>query len=104
MCNRDVVNFRLSGFSEGWSAFTQSEFDPEVFTVDIVIPTSLLFCMEESINIKFQVTILNLSGAVSKADLAAESALLFPFTAMWLRIQYIRISLEWNMNSIYSSV
>ena len=38
--------------------------------------------------------ILNFSGAISKADLTADSAFSFPFIPMWLGIQYIRISFE----------
>ena len=39
--------------------------------------------------------ILNLSGVRSKADLAAESALSFPQTPVWLGIQHIRIFTIW---------
>ena len=40
--------------------------------------------------------ILNLSGAKSKADLTAESALSFPLTPTWLGIRDIMISLQFN--------
>ena len=36
---------------------------------------------------------------LSKANLAAESAFSFPFIAMWLEIQHIRISFELDLAS-----
>ena len=43
--------------------------------------------------------ILYLSGVRFSADFAAESALSFPFTPMWLGIQHIRISFVLDMES-----
>ena len=43
--------------------------------------------------------ILDLSGVRSKADLAAESALLFPLTPMWLGVQHIIISFLFDIES-----
>ena len=43
--------------------------------------------------------ILKLSGVRSEANLAAESALSFPLPPMWLGIQYIRISLQFDIES-----
>ena len=44
-----------------------------------------------------------ISGLRSKADLAAKSALSFPLTQMWLRIQHIIISLN-TESSLLSSL
>ena len=43
--------------------------------------------------------ILDLSGVRSKADLAAESALSFPLTPMWLGVQHIIISFLFDIES-----
>ena len=43
--------------------------------------------------------ILDLLGVRSKADLAAESALLFTLTPMWLRVQHIIISFLFDIES-----
>ena len=43
--------------------------------------------------------ILDLSGFRSKADLAAESALSFPLTPMWLGVQHIIISFPIDIES-----
>ena len=43
--------------------------------------------------------ILDLSGVRSKTDLAAESALSFPLTSMWLGVQHIIISFLFDIES-----
>ena len=66
-----------------------------------VIPSLLPFCLKEFIDFRFQISIWNpeFVGVRSKADLAAESALLFPLTPMRLRIQHIIISLQSDIES-----
>ena len=58
--------------------------------------------MEEFIDFGNIVSIWNLEfirGHLPKADLAAKYALSFPLTPMWLRIQPIRISLQFDIDS-----
>ena len=43
--------------------------------------------------------ILNLLGVRSKTDSAAKSALSFLLTLMWLGIQHIKISLQFDIKS-----
>ena len=91
----------LSWFSEGWSPFSQSGLYLEEFVVNFLIPVLLPFCKKEFIDLGFQVSIQNrdIVGLISKADLAAESALLFLLTPMWLGIQHIIISLWLDIES-----
>ena len=45
-----------------------------------------------------------MSGVSSKADLAAESVLLFPLTPIWLGIQHLIISLLFDIESRIDSI
>ena len=69
--------------------------------MDIIIQALLPFCVKEFIDFGFQVSIYNpeFVGVRSKADLAAESALSFPLTLMWLGIKHIIISLLFDIES-----
>ena len=49
----------LFGFSESLSPISQSEFDQEAFIVVVIIPASLPFCTEESVNFGFQASVQN---------------------------------------------
>ena len=66
-----------------------------------VIASSLLpFCVKEFIvGFRSVYGILDLSEVRSKADLAAESALSFPLTLIWLWIQHVIISFLFDIES-----
>ena len=51
------------------------------------------------VGFRFLYGIQDLSGVRSKADLAAESTLLFPLTPMWLWVQHIIISFLFDIES-----
>ena len=60
-----------------------------------VIATSLLPFMRRNlliVSFRSVYGILDLSGVRYKTDLPAKSALSFPLTSMWLRVQHIIIS------------
>ena len=84
----------FSGFFEGWSPFYQSEFDQEDFVVD-VIPVLLPFCKRNLSILGFDLVhgILNLSGAKSKADLAAKSVFIYSHSNVFGNPKYKALKL-----------
>ena len=95
----DLFSYRCS---KSWSTFSQSGLNLEEFIMDVHVSSLLSFFVKEFTDYRFQIGIWNgenLDWLRSDADLAAESALSFPLTPMWLGIQHKIIFLRLDIES-----